>query len=40
MKNNFLTFYNIIFINIFFHNIFNKIHIYHYIEKFFEILLI
>ena len=39
MKNNLLTSYNTIFINIFFRNIFNKIHIYYYIEKFIKILL-
>ena len=40
MKNNFLAFYYIIFANIFLDNIFNKIYIYNYIEKFIKILLI
>ena len=40
MKNNFLMSYYIIFINVFFNDIFDEIHIYNYIKKLIEILLI
>ena len=40
MKNNFLTPHHITFINIFFDNILNEIHIHNYIKKIVKVLLI
>ena len=40
MKNNLLIIYHIIFVNIFFNNVFEKIHIYNNIKRLIEILLI
>ena len=40
MKNNLLTIYYITFINVFFDNVFEEIHIYNNIEKFVKVLLI
>ena len=40
IKNNFLTFYYITFVNVFFDDVFDEIYIYNHIEKFIEILLI